>query len=698
MSGSTSATEPGPSERIAIIGGGMSALTAAYFLTDPSLGGRYQVSIYTMGWRLGGKGASGRNAALHDRIEEHGLHIWFGTYHNAIALMRRCYAELGRPTGAPLATFDEAFKGQRRVVLTETVGGAERDWPIDFPDVPVLGHDQTVLTLLKRLVGWILDRTRTIRGLDQIALSGLVADAEAARALLAARLAGAAIPATRRAGHLLDWLGGSLPLLDGRLVREFLSGELKLLARALWTLLSPLLPADDLARRSWILVYLAITVARGIIDDQLVEKGFSTVDGEELGAWLERHSSFDGDTAREADPLAFRSPCIQAFYDASFSYADGDAAQPNIAAGVGLRGILRIMLDYTGSIILEMQAGMGDTVFTPLYLVLKARGVIFNFFHRLTGMTLDDDGRGIAALELSRQVALNVAEYQPLVTVRDLACWPSEPDYAQIMDGARLKASGANLEHWNSGWTDAGGSLTLRRDVDFSRVVLAISYSVLPRVTAPLRSNPLWAAMLAGLGVTDTVSAQLWFARTRRALGRSGPADIIGGYIEPWSSLSDFTHLLPRESWPVAGGPACLYYTCGPSKNADPPDDAGVFDSLKSFLQAAGAPLWPAAGAVGAFDWNVLWAPAGAVGEDRLRAQYWRVNSDPTEQYVIASAGTSAVRLRADQTGFDNLLIAGEWVDTAVNISAIESTAMAGMRASRAICGVPQTIIGETDL
>jgi hypothetical protein len=76
-----------------------------------------------------------------------------------------------------------------------------------------------------------------------------------------------------------------------------------------------------------------------------------------------------------------------------------------------------------------------------------------------------------------------------------------------------------------------------------------------------------------------------------------------------------------------------------------------------------------------------LWAPAGAVGEDRLRAQYWRVNSDPTEQYVIASAGTSAVRLRADQTGFDNLLIAGEWVDTAVNISAIESTAMAGMRA-----------------
>lgn len=107
MSDTSSAGTPADPERIAIVGGGMSALTAAHFLTDPSLKGRFKVSVYTLGWRLGGKGASGRNAALHDRIEEHGLHIWFGTYHNAIGLMRRCYAELGRPPNAPLATFDE---------------------------------------------------------------------------------------------------------------------------------------------------------------------------------------------------------------------------------------------------------------------------------------------------------------------------------------------------------------------------------------------------------------------------------------------------------------------------------------------------------------------------------------------------------------------------------------------------------------
>jgi uncharacterized protein with NAD-binding domain and iron-sulfur cluster len=699
MSGAPAAPAAAAPERIAIVGGGMSALTAAYFLTDPALGGRYRVDLYTMGWRLGGKGASGRNAQFHDRIEEHGLHIWFGTYHNAIALMRRCYAELGRPAGAPLATFDDAFKGQRRVVLTETVRGAERDWPVDFPDMPVLGQDRTVLTLLRRLVGWALERARAIEGFDTVALGGLLAEAEAAERALVARFTGTAAPTPHHAGHLLDWLRGALPLIDGPIERELLSGGLRLLARALWVLLSPLLPGDDLARRSWILLYLAITVARGIIDDQLVEKGFAAVDGEELRAWLDRHSSLDGDDARLGDPLAFVSPCLQAYYDASFSYVEGDAQRPNIAAGIGLRGMLRIMLDYTGPIILEMQAGMGDTVFTPLYLVLKRRGVGFHFFHRLTGMTLDRGGTGIETLQLSRQVALSVPAYEPLVRVHDLDCWPSVPDFTQIRDGARLQASGANLEHWNSGWIDRGDPLTLRRGADFSRVILAISYSVLPQVTAPLATaNPRWKAMLDGLGVTDTVAVQLWFARSRTGLGRTGPADIIGGYVEPWSSLSDFSHLLPRESWPETGGPLCLYYTCGPCGSVAPPDDDGVFDNLKSFLATAGATLWPAGRSPDGFDWDLLWAPAGAVGANRLRAQYWRVNSDPTEQYVISTAGTAGVRLRADNTGFDNLLIAGEWADTAVNISAIESTAIAGMRAARAISGAPQTIIGEDEV
>ena len=80
--------------KVAVIGGGCAAISAAFELSRPAHNGKYQVTIYQLGWRLGGKGASGRGPA--DRIEEHGLHLWMGSYENAFRLIRECYAELGR--------------------------------------------------------------------------------------------------------------------------------------------------------------------------------------------------------------------------------------------------------------------------------------------------------------------------------------------------------------------------------------------------------------------------------------------------------------------------------------------------------------------------------------------------------------------------------------------------------------------------
>ena len=96
--------------KVAILGGGVGGATAAFELTaTPELRERFDVTLYQLGWRLGGKGASGRNAAAHDRIEEHGLHVWFGFYDHAFRVMRDAYSELGRPAGSPLASFEDAF-------------------------------------------------------------------------------------------------------------------------------------------------------------------------------------------------------------------------------------------------------------------------------------------------------------------------------------------------------------------------------------------------------------------------------------------------------------------------------------------------------------------------------------------------------------------------------------------------------------
>ena len=96
---------PDRPQRLAILGGGLAGLTAAFELTnDPHWRDRFEsITVYQMGWRLGGKCASSRGRC--DRIEEHGLHVWMGFYENAFRLLRECYAELGRATREAFSRF-----------------------------------------------------------------------------------------------------------------------------------------------------------------------------------------------------------------------------------------------------------------------------------------------------------------------------------------------------------------------------------------------------------------------------------------------------------------------------------------------------------------------------------------------------------------------------------------------------------------
>ena len=80
-----------PRGRVAILGGGMAGLAAAWRLSEPGSRGELEsITVYQRGWRLGGKGASSRGS--NGRIEEHGLHLWLGYYENSFRLLRECYA------------------------------------------------------------------------------------------------------------------------------------------------------------------------------------------------------------------------------------------------------------------------------------------------------------------------------------------------------------------------------------------------------------------------------------------------------------------------------------------------------------------------------------------------------------------------------------------------------------------------------
>jgi uncharacterized protein with NAD-binding domain and iron-sulfur cluster len=122
-------------------------MVAAFELTRPELAGRFEVTVYQPGWRLGGKGASGRglNGASR-RIEEHGLHVWFGFYENAFAVMRDAYQELAAngDTAGPFRTVWDASRPARRSSLSTNRARTGSSSP--YGPAPIRGYPGTGLS------------------------------------------------------------------------------------------------------------------------------------------------------------------------------------------------------------------------------------------------------------------------------------------------------------------------------------------------------------------------------------------------------------------------------------------------------------------------------------------------------------------------------------------------------------------------
>jgi uncharacterized protein with NAD-binding domain and iron-sulfur cluster len=199
--------------------------------------------------------------------------------------------------------------------------------------------------------------------------------------------------------------------------------------------------ADDI-RRLFICLDLGITVMKGVFEDGVIKHGFDVINDIDFRDWLRKHGG---------DEQFVNSAPVRGFYDLVFAYEGGDFDKPNAEAGTLLRAMARIGLAYKGGIMFKMQAGMGDTIFTPMYQVL-ARGVKFKFFHKVEELV--PDGSQIGSIRMTQQVALANGSYDPLVPVKGLDCWPSEPLYGQIdkAQAALLQEKKINLESYWSDW------------------------------------------------------------------------------------------------------------------------------------------------------------------------------------------------------------------------------------------------------
>lgn len=128
-------TEPDKT-RVLILGGGMGALATAHTLTDTEQRrATYDVRVLVQGHLLGGKAANWRRDDRGQRIEEHGLHVIFGFYHNFLRMFRSVYREAARSDDVTPSTFEDAFTPRQRVVFHD----GEDHYEVRFPSTPE-GH------------------------------------------------------------------------------------------------------------------------------------------------------------------------------------------------------------------------------------------------------------------------------------------------------------------------------------------------------------------------------------------------------------------------------------------------------------------------------------------------------------------------------------------------------------------------------
>ena len=147
--------------------------------------------------------------------------------------------------------------------------------------------------------------------------------------------------------------------------------------------------ASDPDLRLFFTIFDTITsTAVGVVEDGVLEHGFDAINDQEWAAWLKRHGAKEVTLGRTPEE---RSPLLRSVYDVAFGYLDGDIDKANVAAGTATSDLLRLVFSYRGSLMYKMQAGMGDVVFTPLYEVLRCRGVRFEFFHAVTRLGLAAD-------------------------------------------------------------------------------------------------------------------------------------------------------------------------------------------------------------------------------------------------------------------------------------------------------------------
>ncbi len=718
-------------ERVAVLGGGIAGLTTAWELTrTEALRSRYEVTVYQLGWRLGGKLASGREGP-EVRNVEHGLHVWFGFYDNAFNLLFELYDSWDKDPRNPFQRWEDVMKPRSYTPIGYQ--DEEERWQY-FPqlwastDEAPGGEDvnpslwDVISGLLSAIENWFFHpeagvaRKRSAFAPPEHVLAvfreviDVLADEEAEVRALAER------------GPL-----GSLFRALCRFIRDIERDVARFTVRhfnALRWLLRKISDEveEEIAestgseRMYWMFAEYAIAMLNGLLNpayDILEDGDLNRINHLEFTAWMRENGCAE---------VVLDSTFMRVLYEAIFQYTDGDRRRPDMEAGTALRLILRLIFTYKGAVMYEVQGGMGDLLIAPLYEALTARGVRFEFFQRVERLELSDDKKNVERVRIRVQAETKAENgpYRPTFVVDYGPVWPSHPLWEQLEGGEAMKAAGVDFESKWEAWPPAGERV-LERGTHFDAVVLAIALGAFKKlndeddtIVDELTAHaPKFDAMCQNLGLVPSQAVQLWMdrdlARLRFDYRRAGLAGELPALVNgppPLDIWADMTQVLEVEQW-RGNRPRSVHYFCGVYDTQLYKEPASRTDTGRraaaevralgiAWLEAYTGYLWPGAARPGSWevDWSTLHDDEGREGAARFDAQFVKANVDPTDCCVQSMTNTCQYRLAPGDSGFDNLYLAGTWTRTGVNASCVEGAVMSGMGAARAITGAPRRIIG----
>ena len=747
--------------RVVIVGGGCAGMAAAWELAKQP---GYEIHVYEKTPRLGGKGSSTRE--IDGRILEHGLHVWMGWYENAFRMMRECYAvvedrkESGKPLDLAHSCFDEAFMPEPNVGLVNPNFQDSQPvaWSVYFPPneglpgTPMEGNDNpfTVASYVTRMFemvkALILSEVGDMPGdtpgaprpdkrsrSDEILnLDIKTPPADSTAALLnrmgelskAGALTGAA--ALLQLVTILEvWLrqqniGPKAPESTLAIVEAAVSQVRKLLR--------DLVGMDRRLRMKTEVIDIVLTIMIGLFTDRVMfrDDGLDSLNDFDYREWLRLHG---------ATKTSLESPFIRAAYDFAFAYEGGDPKKPRLAAGVALRGGLRMFFTYRGAAFWKMRSGMGDAIFAPLYAVLedwqrefdeaKAKAeaeakntgkpprepvlarrkaglpkfkspVHFHFCHELASVDFGADGDSLTALRFACSGTVN-SPLQPG------GGWPETPVKAPP------PASTPPL-------TRREDPRRKSRPGEFDFVIVATgipdfdSVFVKPFIGKDAGANKkphpavlkTWEVTTDRTKTVATKSAQVWLDKDLHALGwRRGPGLFTCMGLETFDTYADMTHLLPAEARAaaatrVAQGAAAaatappwgsIAYFCNPLDETEglPKNPKGaVKRDLRTLLTTQMDAFWP-----DLFDkgQNTLKLRQAAWNEMTI---YPRANTNRSDRYALSLPGSIASRISPLDPGIDNMTVAGDWTSCGLDCGCVEAAVMSGMLAAAAISGSPK--------